>query len=222
MRPRRSRIVLAFVLVAGVAAALLLWRPLKHELDMGAVRAALTNGAASATHTDPSPFVLNLERRALSALSRYVPDTADQFRYLGWSRHLTQGPVVHITLSTDRIDDRLGPALARFSDLRSIAIMGAVLTEEDWTRVSAMLRKLPRLEKVGFKGVQVTDRAIAPLAGHAAVQELSFSSTSVTVASVPTLVTLPSLTELYMSYPIYPVDLTALHKALPSLKVEVR
>jgi hypothetical protein len=221
MRPRRSRTILWFLFVGGIALALVLWPVIKRNRDLDAVRRLLKNGTVTPTYAPPAAFVQNLERWAMDAMAPFVPDTEQRFRSLAWTRCFTRGPLVQISLEAEGLQGDLTPALARFRDLRFIDFLCPHFTEVDWTRVCVVARALPHLERMQTMGLEITDQAIAPLTAHPSLRKISFYLNSVTAASIPVFASMPQLDSLTIGKPMYPLDGALFRKALPSVWVDV-
>jgi hypothetical protein len=97
--------------------------------------------------------------------------------------------------------DDLGGALARFPKLRTFEVFENeedVPKEADWIKLCARLLRLPELETIDLGGNQLTDRAIAELAGHPGLRVVSISNCRLTTACTETFATMPALKELYL------------------------
>jgi hypothetical protein len=118
-------------------------------------------------------------------------------------RAFFRGPIqdVHI-YDFEAFQGDLGAALARFPDLRRFTAWAVDSdihpTEAEWTQLCTHLRALPNLEEVEIGGIQLTDRAIAPLAGHPQLRRLSIVAGRLSPSSAATFATLPRLIKLQL------------------------
>lgn len=94
-----------------------------------------------------------------------------------------------------------GSALLRFPRVEHVVFYQSDPTlpaEAEYQRFCQGLRQLPKLERLDLTGGELTDEAIAPLAGHPAVRELTLGKGSITPEAADTLVTMPKLETVVM------------------------
>jgi hypothetical protein len=89
---------------------------------------------------------------------------------------------------------QLALALQRLPYVRKLKVMGDMFAEEDWTQVCQAVRDLPKLQELTLYGWCLSDKAIAPLAGHDKLKEILMAEACVTPDSATTFATMPSLT----------------------------
>jgi hypothetical protein len=92
--------------------------------------------------------------------------------------------------------NELGAALARFPHLRKFEIVENEQlgpTEADWTSLCVHLRALPKLEEIELGGYNLTDAALAPLAGHPGLQRIMITFGDITPACTGTFTRIPHL-----------------------------
>jgi hypothetical protein len=132
-------------------------------------------------------------------------------------------------------DGRLCIIIERCRALRSVTILdwggGAVPPtppESSWRSLCEALRTLPRLETLGIGSEQLTDDALAPLAGHPTLRKISMErvSISITPDAARIFASMPNLKELSLGEPsrgteeIWTKDAMARFRAaLPGVKV---
>jgi hypothetical protein len=121
--------------------------------------------------------------------------------------------------------------LARFRDLRRVTAWAedgeTHPTESEWTLLCTHLRALPHLEELEIGGWQITDRAIAPLAGHPRLRTLSISAGRLSESSTKTFAALPRLAKLHIGEQLHegdvwlsPAQQAAMTAALPNIGIE--
>jgi len=144
---------------------------------------------------------------------------------------LFRGPIREIHIHDfEAFHGDLGAALARFPNMRRVSVFDSGLdlpTESEWTSFCTRLRALPRLEEIELGGAWVTDRAIAPLAGHPHVRTLSIRYGRLTTDSTKTFASLPRLATLRIKDQMHEGEASissanhaAMTSALPSVIIE--
>lgn len=215
MTARRSRIKLAFSLVALAFIAILLWKPIKQARDVAAVQESLDRAWEITFESGSRPTRMPefLDKAASEVTSWIFAETGgyngstpargrnrDDI-HLERFRGLFRGPIefVGIYYPEGFHGDELGAALARFEYLRRLAIFeneDSVPTEADWTTLCARLRTLPHLEEIELGGAQITDAALSRLAGHPGLRVVEISYSRVTPKVGAVFATMPHLLEL--------------------------
>jgi hypothetical protein len=126
----------------------------------------------------------------------------------------------------------LGAALSRLRDLRRFTAWAedseTLPTEAEWTLLCTHLRALPHLEEIEIGGWQITNRAIAPLAGHPRLRSLSIIAGRLSPSSTTTFATLPRLTKLHVGEQLHEGEAwfsaaqqAAITAALPHTEIEI-
>jgi hypothetical protein len=132
-------------------------------------------------------------------------------------------------------DVRLCNIIRKCSGLQSVTILdwggwGLPLTppESSWRSLCEALRTLPRLETLGIGSEQLTDDALAPLAGHPTLRKITMERVpiSITPDSARTFARMPSLKELFLGEPSRSTEeiwteaeMARFRAALPEVKV---
>lgn len=107
-------------------------------------------------------------------------------------------------------DERLCKVVGKCKALRSLSIVdwGGWATpptpsESSWRSLCETLRMLPRLETLHLASEQLTDDALAPLAGHPTLRRFSLERVgmSITPAAAHTFASMPNLKELALGQP---------------------
>ena len=148
-------------------------------------------------------------------------------------RSLFRGPieVIDIGYPEGFRGDELGAALARFPKLRRFCVMETDdpgPSEAEWTLLCRGLRALPQLEDIELGGAWLTDAAIAPLAGHPNLRDVTIQVGRLGPECTKTFATLPRLSRLLIGEQRYegdtwlsPEEEKAMRAALPGVTVEV-
>lgn len=132
-------------------------------------------------------------------------------------------------------DERLCKVIRRCRSLQSVTVCdwggwGSPPTppESSWHSLCEALRTLPRLETLGIGSEQLTDDALAPLAGHPMLRRITIErmSISITPAAARIFASMPNLKELSFGEPsrsteeIWTKDaMASFRAALPGVKV---
>jgi len=99
----------------------------------------------------------------------------------------------------------LGAELAQFKHLRRLAVcenLAEYPTEPEWKQFCTHLRTLDHLEELQIGGQNLSDAALQPLSGHAALKRLRISmGPGITPGIVECVRTMPSLEELVFEQP---------------------
>lgn len=145
--------------------------------------------------------------------------------YVDRFRSLFCGPIREVDIYESRhLQGDLGAVLQRFPSLRRFSLAGNVdtPTEAEWMVLCGRIRLLPDLEELVIDGNQVSDAAIAPLAGHPGLRKVAITSAVLTPDGVKTLATLPRLSELSIEKwgGYSPQEKKAIMDALPRVKIE--
>lgn len=222
----RSKIKLAllFVLFAGLGA--LLWGPIQQARSVAAVQDSLESWHVTFQNEEPVEWMsYSVDRAAYRLIDRLGLRTPDRGTedYHERFRSLLRGPIENIEIYDPvRIRGDLGAALARFPRLRQLRMVddGYDVTDADWTKLCRSLRQLPGLEELQLSSSNLTDAAIAPLAGHPRLRIFSFRIHRLTPSSLSTFASLPSLKSLYLGSEFDPKETQAFIAALPSVQVE--
>jgi hypothetical protein len=108
---------------------------------------------------------------------------------------LASHPNLHsLLLNTNRLTPACLSTVAALPNLDELSFEHVtVATEADWIQYCAGIRKLPRLHRLLISGYQLTDTALAQLAGHPTLRVVTIVNHDLTAACATTLVTLPSL-----------------------------
>jgi hypothetical protein len=134
-----------------------------------------------------------------------------------------RGPIREISVyDFEGFDGDLGAALLRMSSLRRVELYSTEGTESEWALVCTRLRALPHLEELEIGGRQLTDGAIAPLAGHPRLRRLIINEGPLTVASTRTFTSLPHLNYLVLGEiftELSPEEKAAMSAALPKVQI---
>ncbi|RBP44645.1 hypothetical protein DES53_104467 [Roseimicrobium gellanilyticum] len=107
-------------------------------------------------------------------------------------------------------DERLGDVIRRCRGLQSVEVLdwggwGSPPTppESSWRSLCEALRTLPRLHTLGIGSEELTDAALAPLAGHPTLRTITMERVpmSITPESARTFASIPHLKELILGEP---------------------
>ncbi len=182
--------------------------PVQHVLSLAAIQNAVQRdweiSFGWSTGSDKPAF-----------LPAWLDEAADDFftRILGYThgdtnrdivyrerfRAFFRGPIedAHI-YDFEGFRGDLGAALTRLPRLRRVTAysMREADSESEWTQLCTHLRTLPQLEELDIGGHQLTDRAVAPLAGAPQLRILRINCDPLTPSSARTFASMPRLMEL--------------------------
>ena len=245
---RRPKVWITLLTLAILS--LLLFLPIKNVLDVTAVQNAVQRDweidffdASRLPSGMPAMLPVSLDddvENFLFEKFRDPPDVTDKTPtkmlnrnkvYQDRFRAFFRGPIQEININDfEAFYGDLGEALARFPDLRRVAVTNYGLnlpTEAEWTKLCAHLRALPKLESIELGGEWITDAALAPLAGHPHLRSVTIPYGSHTEACVKTFATMPHLATLHYGHQFLDVEDTltpekkaAIIAALPGVTVE--
>ena len=234
---RRSRIKLALILIFLAALGLLLWQPIQQARAVAAVQDSLDRAWEITFGDQDKPIALpdwldDKTSEVLTRIFRYDPDNRYSIHRARF-RSLFRGPIEFIGIYyPENIRGDLGATLRRFPHLRRFTFFeneDDFPTEADMTLLCTRLRSLPKLEEIELGGGQLTDAALAQLAGHPGLRTVEISFSQLTPACAATFATMPRLTSLIIGQVIPanpgPLELSekdkdAIRTALPHVKIE--
>ena len=224
---RRHRLKLAIALVVLIALGLLLWRPVLQAWRLAALQASLgAGGEVSFDQHKPLRFLPKFAEswtRFLRVRMKHSVAADNRFQCF---RSLFDGPMEQLLMRVNEVNDDTVTNLGHFPQAKRItASFGDRVTEEGVMKLCTGLRALPRLEHIQFYGKKaITDKSIAPLAGHPQIRSIYFLDNSLTPQCTATFATLPHLSELYifLSYDMPQEDRRAMMAALPSTRIEFK
>jgi hypothetical protein len=229
---RRYAYMSLFCFVVLLALAVLLWRPVRQALAVAEVQRCAGPGARVSFHsrdftgakgTLPSRLPASVDSAFKEVLTKHLKISPGKMAvYEQRFFSLFSDSIESITLGLPE-SDALGAALERFPQLRSVRIAeGRPAIRGDWAKLCAGLRQCRRLEEVHLSGPNLTDSAIAPLAGHPTLQSVDLGG-HLTPASIETFRSMPALTELTffsVGHHLLEAERIAIKVALPSVKVQ--
>jgi hypothetical protein len=225
MRPRRSRIMLALVLVALAALGLFAWRPVQQVWALAALQACIEGGVAPEMESRSLRFPDAIDRSITKAIEQRAAGSGRERDHVRLYHALFAEPIDKINLYAHAFHGDPGVALARFPRLSYLYIyMGRreTPTEEELTQLCRALRGMPQLQSIVFWGDAVTNVSLAPLAGHPTLRELTICKGPFTAEVTQTLRSLPSLDYLGLdSKTLTADDIKSITTALPSVKIKV-
>jgi hypothetical protein len=237
---RRSRLKLAIFLVILAALVAFLWGPGTQAFRVAALRQC----TGSTGWDDPRIYLESDERpyrfvrwadSVAASLIKRVPASRKAWadRLEGYHKQfhfLFQPPIAGISVAGP-LKNGAGSVLARFPRLKRLVIYeltGDAMTEDAWANLCKELRACPYLEHLNLGGVNLSDAAIAELAGHATLRVLSVHMGRLTPACTKALGTIPNLKELYLGKGsngskgvVDPKQLPAMSAALPHVRVQL-
>ncbi|QIF02659.1 hypothetical protein [Roseimicrobium sp. ORNL1] len=138
-------------------------------------------------------------------------------------------PEIHIYYH-EGFRNELGAALLRFPELKKLTLHENSPHSGDYKLLCESIRRLPKLEELELGGDQLSDDAIASLAGHPKLKKLNVSRSGFLTPDVlRTLKSLPKLNELHVEQ-IYgaaekawksPAVHAGFREQLPGVKIEL-
>ena len=196
--------------------AAILWAPIQNAINVTAVQSVLEGDFEISFDDAPGPLdkpVLlpsPVDAAAKSFFRHIYPDSRDirgnrntkvPDPYINPHerfRALFRGSIQRIQIYGAFHGD-LGAALSRFPELRDLSVSDLYddgPTEAEWTRFCGRLLTIPNLERLEIGGSWLTDAAIAPLAHHQGLRDISISHGRLTPECTKTFAAMPHLTGL--------------------------
>lgn len=245
-RRRRLKITTAVLLTVLAILGVLLWRPIQQARNVAAVQNSVQRDweIDFGSQSTPPAMPRSLDSAAESLLGNLFKKVHGyntgmsshtqnrEYIYQERFRGLFRDPIEFIGIYyAEDITDDLGAALWRFPQLRRFIYddnEDPLPAEATWIRLCTWIRAMPKLDQIELGGGQLTDAAIAPLAGHPGLRKISINYGHLSWRCVATFATMPNLKKLYIEPQITGdnvgfsySEIDAIMTALPNVDVDL-